>query len=31
MVYPVLGLPTNDMAMVQEFCLGKQISGPLKN
>lgn len=31
MVYPILGMPTNDMAMVQEFCLGKQISGPLKN
>jgi hypothetical protein len=31
MVYPVLGLPTNDMAIVQEFCIGKQISGPLKN
>lgn len=30
-IYPVLGMPTNDMAMVQEFCIGKQISGPLKN
>lgn len=31
MVYPVLGMPTNDMEMVLEFSLGKQLSGPLKN
>ncbi len=29
--YPVLGIPTNDMALVNEFCIGKQLSGPLKN
>lgn len=31
MVYPVLGMPTNDMSLVHQFCVGKQISGPLKN
>lgn len=31
MVYPVLGMPTNDMPLVHQFCVGKQISGPLKN
>ncbi len=31
MIYPVLGMPTNDMALVNEFCVGKQLSGPLKN
>lgn len=31
MVYPVLGMPTNDLSLMSEFCVGKRISGPLKN
>ena len=30
-VYPILGLPTTDMELCQEFRGGHQLSGPLKN
>lgn len=30
-VYPVLGLPTTDMEMCQEFRIGTRLTGPLQN